>query len=212
MKKVNYLFKTILIVTISLFIACSGEDGTDGIDGVAGTDGAMGVAGIDGTDGANGVDGVDGQDGDDGEDGNADVRHYITNYDATEIVSSNLNIDINITEDEYNNATSLVFYTSSGFKYAAPGGGFSNDYYTRVYSNIVGTFARFYINFIDTTLNVDYTLSAGEITSVEIIIIPYTSSATLAKGVSKRDQILKNLENEGIDVNNYDEVAAYYNL
>lgn len=66
MKLKRFLQLGCIMVAMTLFVSCSGEDGADGVPGATGPAGTTGANGTDGTDGTNGADGADGADGQDG--------------------------------------------------------------------------------------------------------------------------------------------------
>ncbi len=148
--------------------------------------------------------GKDGQDGMDGTDGNANVQTYVFNTSTMSgsIFTFNLNA---ITQDVLDNDVILTYYKQSGFYYAAPGPGYGGYYITRVYSTVGIHYLQFY-NWNGTS----YSISAGDITKVKIIIIE--SSNTTSSKEANRMKMLDELENAGVDIDNYYAVCEYLSI
>ncbi len=177
-------------MTLSLTLTSCGKDGDDGLDG------AQGIAGQDGTNGTN---------GEDGEDGNANVKTL--KFDASMWTGSFMSIDIpEITQPVLDNDVILAYMLSQNtFYYAMPGTVDGGAYNTRPYYKV----GKFYVNFnnLDGT---SYSISAGDIVELKLIIIESTESSTSSKS-GKRD-IHEELKSAGIDRNDYRAVANYLGI
>ncbi|RKR15407.1 collagen triple helix repeat protein [Maribacter vaceletii] len=183
-------------MTLSLTLTSCGKDGDDGLDGAMGPAGAQGIAGQDGTNGTN---------GEDGEDGNANVKTI--KIDASAWEGSFESVDVSeITQPVLDNDAILAYMLSqNSFYYAMPGTVDGGVYNTRPYYKV----GKFYVNFnnLDGT---NYSISAGDIVEVKLIIIESTESSTSSK--SGKSNARSQLLNAGVDVNDYHAVMDYYGL
>ncbi|WP_452226797.1 hypothetical protein [Lacinutrix cladophorae] len=174
----------LLALLVAFSFSCSTEDGEDG---------AVGLTGPAGTDGLNGAD------------GNANVQ-TIT-YDTSTLDGTRFILTVPaITQDVLNDDVILGYHTASGYDYPMPGGGVAADYVTRPFIT-VGTY---YIDFENWDGN-NYTITAGDIDSVKIIIIESTSTTTGRVGNNKQ-QVYNELNQAGVDINDYYAVCDYYGI
>ncbi len=191
--KNNIIMKTsvrILVLLSVLFslsagTSCSPEDGEDG---------AMGEQG---------VPGQDGMDGEAGEDGNANVRTLL--FDISE--RSGLNFEIAVpefTQAVINNDAILWYVEESNITYPIPGAGPNAAYVIRVFATVGNT--RLNFNNWDGT---SFMLPVGGLDELKIVIIESTSGSSTGK--SSKEDVFEELKNAGVDINNYEEVIAYYN-
>jgi len=177
-------------MTLSLTFTSCGKDGDDGAMGPAG---AQGIAGQDGTN------------GEDGEDGNANVKTI--KIDATAWDGNFESVDVSeITQPVLDNDAILAYMLSqNSFYYAMPGTVDGGAYNTRPYYKV----GKFYVNFnnLDGT---SYSITAGDIVEVKLIIIESTESSASSKS-GKRD-IHEELKSAGININDYRAVANYLGI
>tara|TARA_R110000868_G_scaffold360680_1_gene622730 strand:- start:206 stop:772 length:567 start_codon:yes stop_codon:yes gene_type:complete len=184
-----------------IFISCSGDDGSDGIDGIDGTPGVKGTDGVNGTNGTDGVDGVNGADG------NANAQAFY--YDATENGGSNFAFDVpEFTEEVLLEDTILVYLKiTEDTTIAIPGTIFGNIA-VEAYFQLSTAIILFY----DIDTGADFNIPLGSILGVKIIIIKSNSFVERSSLKSANTDVLSKLKADGIDVNDYDAVAAYFNL
>lgn len=213
----------------------AGEDGKDGVDGATGPTGPQGETGATGPQGETGPAGPKGDAGDtgpqgetgpagpqgepgtNGEDGNANVQSIT--YDLTAVTSSYYGFDIpEVTADVLRNDAILTYLQFSEpllFTYPLPSKvmiGFGGDRYLNSDVSIVFSVGRGNISFreIGSTFNIpNSAIRAGDLKRLRILIIESTGSIA-RKGTQLSVQ--QELEAAGIDINNYDEVARYYQL
>ena len=194
-----------------------GEDGDVGDDGISCWDlNGNGSGDIDENDPDNDEDinndGVvnaldcQGDDGEDGEDGNANVQKF--DFLITDFTGSELDIDLNLTEEEMANKIFLFYIKLSGFSalwYPVPGALDMNATYTRVlFSEKFGTVDVFFYNTSD---NSPYIVSPGEYTIFRVVAIDFSLGS---KGSQK--SVLEQLKAAGVDTNDYASVANYFGL
>ncbi len=186
MKKLSYLLLSLFIILAS----CAG-------------DGDPGPVGEDGT---NGIDGADGADGTNGTDGNANVQTFLFTEPEWDTNEMALNIPA-ITEGVLNNSV-ILGYAKIGNWYSTDG------YYSSGYLRSYARVERYTIK----AYNDDNTddPSPPSISTVKIIIIESTNTTEVAgngrAAVSPQQAILNELATAGVDINDYEQVAAYYNL
>ncbi len=149
--------------------------------------------------------GKDGKDGQDGQDGNANVQTYI--FDVSSNSGSMITLNLNaITQDVLENDAILTYYKASNdIYYVAPGPGPDGNYITRVYSDVGMHVIKFH-NWNGTP----YSISAGDILLVKVIIIESTN--TTSSREANRMKMLDELENAGVDINNYYAVCEYLGI
>jgi len=186
MKNVISKTKYVLMALIMIVsFSCSPEDGADGAQGAAGP------AGQDGTNGQN------------GEDGNANVQTFTFDVSA----ESGSSIDLSITEftqSVLDNDVILWYLKVGNLSYPIPGSGPNAGYVVRTYAQVGTTRLNFH-NWNGTS----YSINAGDIDMVKIIIIESTN--TTAKSLGKQ-HVFNELKAAGVDINNYNEVMDYYGL
>jgi len=181
----NLISKTKFVVMsliIVLFVSCNAEDGAIGPAGPAGT---------------NGTDGTDGQDG------NANVQTFT--FDATAESGSQINLDIaEFTQSVIDNDVILWYLKVGTLSYPIPGSGPNANYVVRTYAQVGTTRLNFH-NWDGT----GYSIDAGDIDMVKIIIIESTNTTAKSSG---KQNVFNELKTAGVDVNNYNEVMDYYGL
>ncbi|HLV38000.1 hypothetical protein [Xanthomarina sp.] len=156
-------------------------------------------------DGEDGATGPAGTDGVDGTDGNANVQTFV--FDTSSQSGSIMSFPIaEITQDVLDNDVILSYNSSNGFYYPMPGPGNAATYITRVYIK-VGIFS-FDIN--DWNGNY-YSIAAGDIDEVKVVIIE-SSSTTSGRTAQGKQQIYNELNQAGVDINNYHAVCDYYGI
>ncbi|VAW27899.1 hypothetical protein MNBD_BACTEROID06-1551 [hydrothermal vent metagenome] len=189
-KKLSYLLLSLFIILAS----CA-------------RDGDPGPAGKDGTDGVNGTNGADGSDG---SDGNANVQTFLFNapeWEVNQVHVMNLNIPA-ITETVLNESVILgyAFFSSNWYS--------TDSYYSSGYLRSYASFELFTIKAQNNDNSSDDTPPAISIAKI-IIIEPTNTTETTGNGrvaVSPQQAILNELAVAGVDINDYEQVAAYYNL
>ena len=153
--------------------------------------GPIGPDGTDGTDGVNGTDGVD------GEDGNANVTSVLLEGSAIVIGNNDYSV-IELTQDIYDNGVVLGYaqLPAASFWETLPLVDPSTNLVMldidRIY---VGTI-RLVSTFANPNVNLRFILIAG-----------FTN-----KSLNSKQAIYDDLENAGVDINNYYEVMDYYGL
>ena len=193
MKNLMKLFTGLfMVLSLALVSSCSPSDGADGTNGI---DGAPGPAGQDGTNGT------------DGQDGNANVISTpwipvdfgpATTFGQVDIVNSNINA-ANLAD-----AAFLVY------------GRITPDI-AIVIPFVFSTRSYYYALFATTnTIRIlGYSLDGSsqvfsDFSDIRLVIIP--PGPGFAGGSNDSDKIIADLESQGVDVSNYDEVAAHFNL
>ena len=185
--------KTIKIFTyafLAIFLtlaSCSGEDGEDGMDGI------------------NGEQGIPGEDG---EDGNANViasPWLPVEFSTTASTFTFFDIEDPRITQEVADGAAIYAYGRSSAVGSIPFVFSNRSYYFAVFPDINQ------FRFIATSVDGATPFIFNDISEVRYVIIP--SSETSGRSMDDRATALKaTLKEKGIDVNNYDEVAAYYNL
>jgi len=201
----------LLALLVAFSFSCSPEDGENGMDGQDGAIGLTGPAGLNGTDGADGTngsdgsDGSDGTDGTDGTDGNANVQTFI--HDTSSFSGTEISLDIpQITQDVIDNDV-IISYIFNGLNYyQVPGGGPGAMYVTRSWFRV----GYFYIPFHNWD-GTPYTISAGTVDSVKVILVESTST-TSGRTTNSKQQIYNDLNQAGVDITDYYAVCDYYGI
>ncbi|MBO0342224.1 MAG: hypothetical protein ACTHOM_04415 [Allomuricauda sp.] len=231
MKTLKFLSMAIMCMAMVL-VSCTGdrgETGPQGKQGIAGADGANGGDGADGTDGiscwdlnGNGVgdadedinddgnfdaldcQGADGTNGVNGSDGNANVQAF--NILLTDFSGTNLPFTIPMDPVDLPNYAMLFYLTNkNNVVYAVPGPMEANLFYTRLFYNQDSSNGS--IQFVDSTNDAAYNISAGYFINLKIIAIETTTGAKNAQ-----QSIMDELKAAGVDTNDYDAVAEYFGL
>lgn len=184
-KKIMYVFMA-FILTFS--VACSPEDGAIGPQGPAGADG------INGTDGTNGTD------------GNANVQTFI--FDTSTETGTFISLSVSaITQDVLDNDVILAYTRNGSFYYNVPGAVNGASFIVRSYAQV----GFYYLIFYDWS-GASHSISAGNIDEVKLIIIESTSTTTARSTTSKRQVVINELAQAGIDINDYSAVCDYYGI
>ena len=202
MKTIKFLSYSLFVLFLSISISsCSGDDGSDGATGPAGTNGQ------------------------DGTDGNANVQTYVYNTPSWEPSGSAMHIDMTgiLTDDVIANDAVLVYTnhtTSIGDRInIIPGSVWNSNY--RDYS----IFLRdsndnnpFSLSIVSLEMNGSFTPNANlwAIKWVKVIIIESENTTTVtgngARPTSSKQRVYSELENAGIDANDYYAVCEYYGI
>jgi len=180
-------------------------------------EGPMGPAG---TAGADGIDGVDGTDGIDGLDGNANVQTYVFNNPEwqysfymnlylTGIIDSTVMAD-----DVILCYVQFTMYINS--VYPVPGN-MPNDQYYRSYASESGTYT---IISYENDGTATPTASLKPLNWVKIVIISSSnvtsydgnSVSPSKSGVSKKELLLEQIKEAGVDLDDYYDVCNYFGL
>lgn len=220
--KTTVKFLSLIVMAFALTMgSCSPEDGEDGMDGAMGE---QGIAGMDGQDGTDGQDGADGQDGQDGEDGNANVfSSGWVEYDEavwTE-VTGEFGIDYRnypieeaeITQDIVDNGVVLVynrFVITGTHVYTLP----FTENITSNDPNGQTISYQFEVN--ELVLKMRNASGSGDpgtfggpgIAEFRYIVIPSTNGGR----PFNLETLTADLAAKGVNINNYNEVLAYYQL
>jgi len=189
MKTMKFLTYTVFVMFLGLAISsCTGPAGADGADGA---------------DGANGADGADGADG------NANVQTYT--FDATAWAGSSATVILSaITQDVLDNDVVLHYLSlpGGGVYYPVPGPGENGNHLVRVFDRVSDNTVQFrFMNYDGTNFNI----VAGTYETAKVIIIESTNT-TSGKSTSSKQAILDELKAAGVDINDYDQVCAYYGI
>ena len=184
-----------------MFMSCSGDDGADGIDGI---DGANGIPGIQGSDGTNGADGANGATGADGEDGNANAQAFY--YDTKEYSGSSFVLEVPEFTEKVLTEDTILIYAKIGIVTIAIPTSISEQIFIEAYLTLNTATISFFEN------GNAYNMSLGQVTAIKIIIIESSSFVERAPAKSANTGVLSKLKADGVDVNDYDAVAAYFNL
>tara|TARA_R110000868_G_scaffold367508_2_gene630500 strand:+ start:84 stop:671 length:588 start_codon:yes stop_codon:yes gene_type:complete len=195
MKVLSKFFMLSSIVLALFLTSCSGDDGADGIDG---------IDGVDGVDGANGAQGIPGENG---ADGNANAA--VLYYDTTALSGTNFALDVpEFTEQLLIQSTVLVYAQIASTHYSVPGTiGFGISTGLNLNTGLA------LISFYNTDDATSYAVTEGGVDAVKIVIIDSSSFDTrvASKSANAKD-VLSVLKADGVDVNDYNAVAAYFNL
>lgn len=196
MKRLQTTLVYFLIVTSVAFTSCDAEDGMDGAQG------------------EQGIAGQDGMDGQDGQDGNANVTGVTVDPFPSWTEGFYLGQQANFVEiDEsllstevVDDALVLVYFQLFGnniwypMTYAFPFDNGTDEILTYTYEpDLITIYA----------LSSTGPLNAG-ISKVRYFIIPTSDAA--GRSMSSREATLEELRRNGVDINNYYEVANYFNL
>ena len=206
MKNLHKLF----FLAAILMMSCEGPIGPEGPEGPAGPTGATGATG---STGSTGSDGSDGADGSNGADGNANVQTFIfTNpiWGSTTWGANAMSLNVQaITQTVFDNDLIQGYIYVGGSWYSADAH-YYDGYFRSYIPDGLGEYVIKAYNNDDTT---DTTLPT--VNKVKVIIITSTSTSTNSgngRTASPQAMILKELADEGVDINDYYAVRAYYNL
>jgi hypothetical protein len=206
MKTMKFLAYATFVLFLGVAVSsCKGDDGADGQDGATGPAGPAGQ---------------------DGQDGNANVQTYVYNSPSWGATTSVVDIDMAgiLTDDILENDVllSYVKHENLDMVSAIPGavwtgtGGYRN--YPVFYGNSVSSDPGIY-TFRMVSLEMDGTFTPHAnlkpVDWVKIIIIESTNTTTASgngKAVSPQQAVYNELEEAGVDVNDYYEVCAYYGI
>jgi hypothetical protein len=156
-----------------------------------------------------GEQGPQGEQGIAGTDGNANVQTLI--FDVSTQSGSFISLSVPaITQSVIDNDAILTYFSAfNGFHYPSPGPGAGGNYVTRSYYE-PSTF-NMNINDWDGT---SYSITAGEITEIKIIIIE-SSSTAMTISMGEKDNklpVFEELNKAGVDVNDYIAVCKFYGI
>ncbi len=184
MKKLKFLTYSMIALMLIFSVACEGEEG------------AIGPAGIDGI---NGIDGTDGQDG------NANVNTYT--YDLSTMTGSIWQINApQLTQDVLDNDGILCYVRRSNIYYPVPGTAFNDE----IKVNLVLNASWLY--FYNRMSGANITPTVGTYDLFKLVIIESSSTSSGRTSYSPTQRIQNELENAGVDINNYEDVMDYYGL
>ncbi len=176
------------------------------IIGFVSCEGPIGPSGLDGTDGTNGTAGID---------GNANVQAYVYN---NPVWGNDWWMDITmtdiLTEDVIQNDVILGYVTPVGNPLVnpIPGKVFGKD----IYVTLFGSTFIYRISSYETDGTPTPNADLVDYDWVRIIIIESTNTTTYdgngGKSLNPKQAIYDELEEAGVDINNYYEVMDYYGL
>jgi hypothetical protein len=190
MKNLMKLFTCLfMVLSLALVSSCSPSDGVDGTNGVDGAPGPQGPA------------------GQDGQDGNANVISsdwIAVNFGPASSFGIYDIVDSNITAANMADAAILVYGKIDANTVIVIPFVFDNRSY------YFGLFAS-----SNTLRMIGYSLDGSaetynDFTDVRFVIIPPGPGFTA--GTDSSNKILADLENQGVDVADYESVAAHFNL
>lgn len=178
--------KYILLAFIVAFsFACSAEDGADG---------PAGPAGANGTDGTNGAD------------GNANVQ--VLTIDATTFAGTSDDVVVpELTQDIVDNDVVIGYLTDDGTNWVpvpCPYDTYQFDFSVHV-TLTSGYFSLDYGNSSGTSQSI----TAGDLQALKIVIIEAT---TAGRSSNTKQQVYSDLDQAGVNVNNYYEVCDFYGI
>jgi len=203
----NFLVLSMLLCIVVAVTACSIEDGSDGMQGPSGTDGITGIDGVNGTDGINGTDGVNGKDGTDGineQNGNANVR--IFTYEFRDKSGTAITLEIpELTDTVLAYDVVLAYLKVNNVHYQVPN--LMNPAGTTFFVRTFMQTGMLDLRFVKLADNSGYSLPRETFQQLKVVIIESTS-ITSGKIISTLDIMKK----AGVNIENYKEVAAYFNL
>ena len=188
MKRLQTTLMYLFIATTVAFTSCDAEDGMDGMDGAQGEQGIP---------------------GEDGQDGNANVifSDWIpTEFSSTPDVISFFDVaDPQITEEVVNTAAILAYGDVAG----------SNAFIVIPYTFLNESYFFAFLKGSNSIRFLGASVDGSpeifdQITAVRYVIIPPGEDS--GRAASNPNIILQNLRAQGVNINNYEEVAAYYNL
>ncbi len=193
MKTMKFLTYTVLVLFLSFAInSCEGNDGADGLDGV------------------DGIDGVDGNDG------NANVQTYVFNNPVWSTSNSYLRLIIAGLSTKVSNGDAILGYVNQeniANVFSVPG--------TVITSNGNKQYGVSYISDNYDIISYDpdgsrtTTADLPIMTWVKVIIIASTATTDTdgnGKATSTQQAIYRELENAGVDINDYYAVCAYLDI
>lgn len=162
----------------------------------------------DGADGVNGMDGAQGEQGIPGQDGNANVLNLFFDASGFEGTFNSVSIP-EITSESIITDVVLTYLTSDGNNWVpvpTPLDNISFNFSVHVLIYAGGLD----LDYGDEMGN-DFYITAGNLEELRVVIIEGSSAGRSAQGQTKED-IIQELKSAGVNINNYEEVAAYYNL
>ncbi|SNY95176.1 collagen-like protein [Flagellimonas pacifica] len=229
------LFSMAMLAMAVTMVSCSGEDGETGAQGIQGPIGEQGPQGPVGSAGDNGdncwdlngngtadfdtedsnndgeVNALDCQ-GMDGTNGNANVikadlaigeffsdNKYTTDFET---------VGLGITNEEVANYTYLFYLIGSAPAnriFPIPGALISNNTYARVVYDELGNLDIFWYNTDDDT---PHTFAPGTYTFIRVVAI----ENSVLTGKNGNGDVMASLKAAGVDTNDYEAVASYFDL
>ncbi|TYB79390.1 hypothetical protein [Bizionia myxarmorum] len=175
-----------LLVVFSF--SCSTEDGEDG---------PIGPAGTNGTNGTN------------GQDGNANVQTFIYDFSAKSGSSVSQAIP-ELTTDVLTNDVVLTYISASDVYYQVPN--IMNPSGTTIFVRNFSETGNMNFRFSLASDNTSYSLPEGTIDELKVIIIESSSITTTGRTISGKQQIYNELNQAGVDINDYHAVCDYYGI
>jgi len=167
----------------------------------------VGTLSCDGEDGEDGIDGINGIDGQDGQDATTNVQSLL--FDASEFSGTFDTVTIpELTAEVLTNAAILTYLTDDGSSWVpvpTPFDTIEFDFAVHVMLDL----GFIDLDYSDENGN-NFSISPGDLEQFRVVIIESGSSGRSA--INGKQQILNELAKARVDINNYDEVAAYFNL
>ncbi|MEM5566785.1 hypothetical protein WNY78_16815 [Psychroserpens sp. AS72] len=159
----------------------------------------------------NGEDGTDGIDGADGMDGNANVATYL--FDISTKAGGNFAVDVpQFTQDVIDNDLIVGYVkTLDGTYIPVPTTGYLDSGFGSNFVDISTEIAleRFWLYFSVAGTNTPATIGAGNLTTLKVVIAESNSTTIGRLGA---ESLKVQLENDGVDLNDYHAVMDYFNL
>ncbi len=175
-----------------------------------------------GDDGANGIDGTTGQAGVDGQDGNANAQTYIYNNPSWSVTGSAMYIDMeDILTTKTIDINVILVYVKHGINVNSIPGLVWTDLGYRQYAVFLHDSNQsppetLIIVSLETNGNITPNAVLAPIEWVKVIIIDSTNvTSTNGNGKSmanSKQDIYRELENAGVDINDYYDVYNYYEI
>jgi hypothetical protein len=174
----------LLALLVAFSVSCSPEDGNDGAQGPAGP------AGTNGTD------------------GNANVQTFT--FDATTFSGSFDDVAIpELTQNVLDNDAVLSYLTNNGSNWVPIPCPF--DTYLFDFSVHVGLGVGFLTLDYGDASGSNFSISAGDLQTLKVVIIESTSTTT-GKTFSGKQQIYNELNQAGVNINDYYAVCDFYGI
>ena len=192
----NLSMLTVLVLVGFLFIGCEGPEGPVGQDGDTGLQGPQGEQG------------VQGDAGEDGQDGNANVT--TVSFDISEEFGVTF-IDLSVPELT---AEFIENHVILGYVSSTATAGVERWYQLPSQASFVPFHIAFSylltlvsLDFFDPSDYSSYTLLEGQLDELRLVFIEISDPSA-----KSQNSVLEDLEAAGVDVRNYEEVAAYFGL
>ena len=167
----------------------------------------VGTLSCDGEDGEDGEDGMDGINGIDGQNATTNIQNLL--FDATGFSGDFTDVTVpEITTSVLNNDVILTYLTDDGVFWVPVPTPFHTFQFN--FSVHVALSPGFVLLDYGDASGANFNISTGDLQELRVVIIEAGSSGR--SSIDGKERILSELAKARVDINNYDEVAAYYNL